>query len=274
VAEPLAGTATAAAFLLAVEQSGPYAGREAATGSAMPAELGRRLAAEVASRGGKLLLIRRPEAHPVVDHAARRVFLSLADGQRTTTLTARLADPLEALGWLAAPPPSTRALTHPVLLVCTHGRRDLCCARAGRDLLRTPTPWEVWESSHQGGHRFAPSVWELTTGYQHGRVSPQHLDSIGAMAAQGRIHLATARGHFAMEQSAQAADLAVRRTAGITEQAGLRVGPGEGVDHVATDGAGRHWTAEVSRRPLGPRVASCGADPVAGEAFDVRVVPD
>jgi hypothetical protein len=56
------------------------------------------------------------------------------------------------------------------VLVCTHGRRDVCCGSAGTDLaLRLaasgPTPGvTTWRTSHTGGHRFAPTVVVLPQG--------------------------------------------------------------------------------------------------------------
>ena len=48
----------------------------------------------------------------------------------------------------------------PVLLVCTNGRRDVCCAVRGRPVAldaAAAAPGRVWEASHTGGHRFAPT---------------------------------------------------------------------------------------------------------------------
>ena len=52
------------------------------------------------------------------------------------------------------------AAAEPVLLVCTNGRRDVCCAVRGRPVALEAArrrPGAVWESSHTGGHRFAPT---------------------------------------------------------------------------------------------------------------------
>jgi hypothetical protein len=49
------------------------------------------------------------------------------------------------------------------LLVCTHGRRDVCCGSLGTRLSvrldDVPLPADVrrWRTSHTGGHRFAPT---------------------------------------------------------------------------------------------------------------------
>ena len=48
----------------------------------------------------------------------------------------------------------------PIVLVCAHGRRDACCARLGPPLFDALAPHcppdALWQSSHLGGHRFAP----------------------------------------------------------------------------------------------------------------------
>jgi len=49
------------------------------------------------------------------------------------------------------------------VLVCTHGRRDVCCGALGTDLFSSldpaalPDGVRLWRTSHTGGHRFAPT---------------------------------------------------------------------------------------------------------------------
>ena len=67
-------------------------------------------------------------------------------------------------------------LDHPLLLVCTHGKHDRCCARYGRPLYQAleeqaEDDW-VWQSSHLGGDRFAGNVVVLPEGLYFGRVEP------------------------------------------------------------------------------------------------------
>ncbi len=62
-----------------------------------------------------------------------------------------------------------------MILVCTNGRRDACCARFGGpvyDALRKISPHTVWQTTHLGGHRFAPTVLSLPTGLCYGRIQP------------------------------------------------------------------------------------------------------
>lgn len=58
------------------------------------------------------------------------------------------------------------------LLVCTHGRRDVCCGSLGTTLhgeLTTALADEpgvrLWRTSHTGGHRFAPTALTFPDGY-------------------------------------------------------------------------------------------------------------
>lgn len=51
--------------------------------------------------------------------------------------------------------------TDPLILVCTHGQHDVCCAVQGRPVaaaLSDRWPGETFECSHLGGDRFAPNV--------------------------------------------------------------------------------------------------------------------
>lgn len=56
-----------------------------------------------------------------------------------------------------------------VVLVCCHGKRDVCCGgngtRVALELEQTPDrPFRVWRTSHLGGHRFAPTALVLPEG--------------------------------------------------------------------------------------------------------------
>ncbi|MBO0819961.1 MAG: hypothetical protein J2P26_03830 [Nocardiopsaceae bacterium] len=56
-------------------------------------------------------------------------------------------------------------------LVCTHGRRDRCCARLGGPLARALAPDyrdELWETTHVGGHKFAANLVLLPHGRYYG----------------------------------------------------------------------------------------------------------
>jgi hypothetical protein len=101
-------------------------------------------------------------------------------------------------------------LTHtqhskPLLLICTNGRRDQCCATFGRNLisqckeaLSTEAFSQILECSHIGGHRFAPTAIWLPENLVLGRLEPHavtRLLELGAIDSQfirGVTHLSPA----------------------------------------------------------------------------------
>ncbi len=94
----------------------------------------------------------------------------------------------------------------PILLVCTNGRRDACCARFGGpvyDALRGVTAHNVWQTTHLGGHRLAPVVMSLPDGLCFGRLSPAEAVSMNSDRAGAFGHL---RGRSAYPPPVQAAE--------------------------------------------------------------------
>lgn len=81
------------------------------------------------------------------------------------------------------------------ILVCTHGMRDKCCARLGQPFFREAKRMakqgnlphtRVWQVSHIGGHRFAPTIISLPDGRYYGRLSLSTLQAI--IMRHGSIH--------------------------------------------------------------------------------------
>jgi hypothetical protein len=68
-----------------------------------------------------------------------------------------------------------------ILVVCTHGKHDKCCAKFGYPIFQELSKWitltgvnfEVWECSHVGGDRFAANVIWLPYGLGFGHVQLQ-----------------------------------------------------------------------------------------------------
>ncbi len=229
--EPLAGTAPVAAAWLAIEQPGPW-GARALTQSHLDPELGAELGRRAEGTGVRIALIRRVGRHALSGPAGPRTALLCNTQPGSTAVhTLTFSDPRELLDLdfaaLGAEPTGTgqlgqlgaEPLASPVLLVCTNGKRDQCCAERGRalalDLARlggagSEVRVDVWEADHLGGHRFAPTAVVLPTGYVYGR-----LDTASALAAldaarAGRIVVEHARGRSTWSRPGQAADLALR----------------------------------------------------------------
>lgn len=101
------------------------------------------------------------------------------------------------------------AVREPLLLVCTHGRRNVCCASTGAPLARrlsTTYGDMVWETSHLGGDRFAANLACLPHGLYYGQ-----LDGASAVAAaeaylRGEVVLDRLRGRAGLPEPVQAAE--------------------------------------------------------------------
>lgn len=96
-----------------------------------------------------------------------------------------------------------------LLLVCTNGSRDRCCAKYGLPLFRKlqdQRPEGVWRCSHLGGHRFAATMVWLPHGVYYGRVPPTAAAGIVEDVAKGRITLPYLRGRSTLPRAAQVAE--------------------------------------------------------------------
>lgn len=109
--------------------------------------------------------------------------------------------------------------TEPLFLVCTHGKRDKCCARYGLpvyDALRALEGDTVWQSSHVSGHRFAANIVCFPHGVYYGRVFPADLEKLATAYRAGHVNPAFYRGRAGDTIPAQAAEYFVRRETGLT----------------------------------------------------------
>lgn len=274
------GTASRATFWLALEQEGPW-GRQAATGSHLDAALGGALDRACAERGGRLILIRRPGQHPDTHGPTRHRCYVASAGSDPFLLTAEVASPAELLaldlealgrghrGGVTASLPLLQP-ANPVLLVCTNGRRDVCCAVRGRPVAtgdNTAYPGRVWECSHTGGHRYAPTGVLLPWGRTLARLDDPAARTLLDAADHGRLPPALLgprhdRGSSALAPGEQAAESAVRAEITETHLAALSaVSTSEANNVVVQHVDGRQWLVEVERREGSARPESCGKPP-------------
>lgn len=267
--EPLAGTAPEASRWLCVEQSNAWPQNVSAPRDPILQALARR----AAGSGWRLLLIRRPGRRAQPSTLSRPVTVFLADTDPACPRLARLSLRPADLAGLALPrgeePLPGTPVTEPLLLVCTHGRQDRCCALDGRALVNAVTAGcpeitpQVWESSHLGGHRFAPTALVLPTGYLYGRLDPATAIEVHKAAAHGEMEPLLCRGRSTWSAAGQVAELAVRRETGLREATALQVQPiPAGGEVIVTAADGRCWAVTVERAAAGgTRPVSCGADP-------------
>jgi len=173
-----------------------------------------------------VLLIRRPARTAGIGTTCFAVDTLL--GWMGSTTLERVSDAarLDATDPLAF----AQTVGHAVAVVCTHGRRDPCCAERGRPLAAAASagfPNEVWESTHVGGDRFAGNMVVFPHGLVFGRVEPSQGAPILEALARARILLEHYRGRTSMPMPTQAADRAVRARWGLD---GL-----DDVRHIGTD---------------------------------------
>jgi len=119
----------------------------------------------------------------------------------------------------------------PLVLVCTHGRRDPCCARLGvpvfrelaRDLAKDH-PDRVLQTTHLGGHRFAATLVLLPHGYTYGRLDVAAARRVVRGYVAGRLtDLDRLRGRSCYPTDVQAAEYWVRHNAGRYALEGLNL---------------------------------------------------
>jgi hypothetical protein len=152
-------------------------------------------------------------------------------------------------------------VTRPVLLVCTHGRHNACCARVGAPLARFLHErfGDVWETTHVGGDRYAANLVCLPHGLYYG-----DLDEERAMAAAeeyrcGRVVLEGYRGRAGLSEPVQAAEHFVRARSGILGVEAVAVEHMIGDVAVVRAGQAR-YRVKVGQRPMGACGPGCGED--------------
>jgi hypothetical protein len=261
--EPLGATASRVDRWLLVEYRGLWA-RNAVDGSILSAEVKRTLVEwRRAVPNSRVLFVRRPERRRSDGLLAFRAD-SPEEGGRVACIELDAHDDLAALELDEAGTP----VEHPLLLVCTHGKHDRCCARYGRPLYealaeQVEEGW-VWQVSHVGGDRFAGNVVVLPAGVYLGRVDPAEAwEPVEAVLA-GRVPLDRYRGRSCHPFPVQAAERAIREETGLLGLDDLRLaaaepdGDGWRVRFEAL-GTGEVWEVGVERRDGALTHLTCSA---------------
>lgn len=217
LSEPLAGTAPAAARgWLLIEHPGPW------PAFGLPGDLPvalARFAERALHHGLRAQLIRRPDRsgrrpeRPTVliaggDPQKRWIEERVDAGDEAAETLAEALAGLDLAQLADGPPPGFGAPTAPALLVCTHGRREVCCAAYGRPVARALAERfgdAVWETTHVGGDRFAASLVTLPSGAYFGRLDAGDALSVAEAALAGLIEPDRFRGTAGLSPSAQAA---------------------------------------------------------------------
>ncbi len=217
----MAGTASTVRSWLLLEDPGPW-GRDALRDARLPERVGLELQRRCRAAGVRPLLIRRAasNASPPNGLACFAIRSGPEPPWIERTQLAEVTDILDVdLPWLGrGVRPGFEPVEGPLFLVCTHGRRDVCCAERGRPLagaLATAEPGATWESSHVGGDRFAGNLVAFPHGLYLGRVRPDEAVGVARAYTDGRISLEHLRGRSCYPMSVQAAEHALRTREGF-----------------------------------------------------------
>jgi hypothetical protein len=211
---PLGGTASRALAWLLVEHRGAW-GADAVAHNDLPDAVRAWMTAQVAALGkARPLLIRQETA----SRQGVTCFLAVA-GEDRRELYRFAVDSAEQLAGLdlaadLAAGKLRASLSDELLtLVCTNGKRDRCCARHGVPTSRALAALEgtsVWQSSHQGGHRYAASALWLPEGVCYGYLRPEDAPALVAARRAGTLVRERFRGRTFHAAPVQAADVLLR----------------------------------------------------------------
>ncbi len=281
-----AGTAPVTRQWLLLEHPGPWS-VDALEGSGIAPALRHAVQNAARTSGTRILLIRRPDR---TERTRPRRWILTGPGRTARSGAWRSDSDLAELPTLLAAPAAavdddpdvTGPGGDPLVLVCTHGVRDTCCAIRGRPVaaaLAERWPDLVWECSHLGGHRFAPNVLLLPDGFYYaaGDVASAIAAVQGHLA--GEVNGALLRGPAPLEPAAQAAAVEIFRRLGPLRASDVRlvgVVDDTGSEHrdvlarFDLRGTGRvEVRIQVGERP--PEWLSCdAAGPAVSATYQVR----
>jgi (2Fe-2S) ferredoxin len=232
-ADPLAGSAPPARRWLLLEHPGPWK-IDAIAGSGIDADV----LSDLVQRAGsatRILLVRR--SGRIDRRAPRRWILAGLDSATLTGPWEDDRDLLDAADAMIATLPAPTEPPEPVILVCTHGIHDVCCALRGRPVassLASRWPELVWECTHIGGDRFAPNVVLLPDGFYYGNLDPDYAVATVQAHLAGTVLTDRLRGMAGFLPPVQAAVIAAHQHYGplgpsdVTVRATEHFGPHHG----------------------------------------------
>lgn len=268
----LLGTASTVRRWVLVEQPGPW-GPHPPGDSRMPADVAAALERHAEAVGARLLLIRRPGGRQP-DETARRMVVAVSHagggwGESLALPSVERAAEVDLEPLRRREPVGGEPLDAPLLLVCTNGAHDGCCAREGQPLVRALAgahPERVWEASHVGGCRFAGNLVCLPEGVYYGWLDAESGVAAAEAHLHGRVHLPAFRGRSGVAMPVQAAERIVREHFGLEALGAVRARThrelGDGVHEVGLSLAdGRTATARLAvRRDAEARPLTCAAE--------------
>jgi hypothetical protein len=165
-------------------------------------------------------------------------------------------------------PESCILVDEPVFLVCTHAKRNACCARIGLPLARAldaELPGRVWETSHVGGDRYAANLVCLPHGLYYGSMSQAAAIAAASAYRRGEIVLDRFRGRAGIPEPLQAAEHFVRSLTGELSVGGVAVESSRSdgdVTETVVFGGGVRYRVVVERTVFTPPCGAACADTI------------
>lgn len=250
-AESLSGTAPLAQGWLLVSSEGSWGPQ------AVDKALGQRLSRWVADRQLKVLLVRKHNRNVTRD---LRYWLSDAKGGLVSGDLIDLDTP---------PDVSESEPAEPMLVICTNGSRDQCCAIEGISLrkhlqgsLTEIQLRNVWEGTHIGGHRFAPTALYLPGNLVYGRLTADVATSI---LQHGTLENRYLRGRSHYPACVQVLECEIPRFSEIDWVQFADCSTGKHT-HVGLY-KGERLVYELAPVSTPPRLESCGGSQVMGNKW-------
>jgi hypothetical protein len=282
--EPIAASAAPYSRYLLLEVHGAW-GCSALDERHLDADVARHLAGAAADANANVLLIRRPgrqrPAAAGAGSSAKAWALADTAPGAERVLWGSWDTPDDLLGVdLTAELPATAAASGPqrLVLTCTNGKRDLCCAVRGRpvaEALAAVPGWDSWESTHLGGHRFAATIMLLPTGDMFGWLDQRSAVTAIERFDAGQLLLPHYRGRSGQPAQVQAALHAAAMLLGDSrktafQSAGIRPVPAARPDgpelwevlvtHCAERGREVAYRVTVARATASSALLSCADD--------------
>ena len=213
--EPLLGTAVFSKVWLFLEYNQPWPAK-ATSDNSLPQPVQNWLAEQGGLVNGRLQFIKQPRG----ERTGWAFFVAIFGDVASRVYRFDLAN-YEALFELDLPAIvagearyEANRTADPQILVCTNGKRDVCCALRGVALLRALVASNVsgvWETTHLGGHRFAPTLLTLPDGVNYGRIQPQDVPQLLAHLQNRTLWLEKLRGRACYEPVVQVAEQFLRQ---------------------------------------------------------------
>ncbi|WP_163557067.1 sucrase ferredoxin [Halomonas sp. NO4] len=211
IGDPLVGTGTHAEHNLLISWPRAHWQRSMRRAGDMPEEVSTEIEA-IAASGRRVNLIHRRE-QPSHRHC---IFL-MPERLRYDVPRDELLAFLQALqGGAALARWQADRVEGSLILCCTHGKKDKCCAKFGfrtyqaiaDEARRQPHLFEVWESTHLGGCRLAASAIVFPQRHKYGRIAFDDIPLLLQAEAEGRPYLPCYRGDSRLAPAEQCAQVA------------------------------------------------------------------